>query len=188
MPTSLGDAREVGRLPGRDPACPHGSEQFHVSPVITRCTSALRRATVANVKGGFAANVSWRMKQCVCPAGRPGRVSARQPTYLFCFAKRRRREKATPEMAVRYADSPRPQHRKREASETRFAQTTDASLSVSGTGDAAPSTGIHCNGNGNGNGNFTSNGNGNGNRRCAGTQGELFLHNEEPPPKRRIHL
>ena len=113
---------------------------LHLS--VTRSTSALRSATVANVKGGFAANVSRRMKQCVCPAGRPGRVSARQPTYLFCFAKRRRREKATPEMAVRYADSPRPQYRKREASETRFAQTADASLSVSGTGDAAPSTGI----------------------------------------------
>src|SRR4051812_14957259 len=71
-------------------------------------------------------------------------------------SKRRRREKATPEMAVRYADSPRPQHRKREASETRCAQTADASLSVSGTGDAAPSTGIYCNGN--------------GNRRCAELQ------------------
>src|SRR4051812_6228194 len=81
-------------------------------------------------------------------------------------SKRRRREKATPEMAVRYADSPRPQHRKREASETRCAQTTDASLSVSGTGDAAPSTGIYCNGNGNGNVK------GNRNGRCAERQGQ----------------
>jgi hypothetical protein len=33
-------------------------------PSATRSKSALRSATVANVKGGFAANVSWRMKQC----------------------------------------------------------------------------------------------------------------------------
>ena len=66
-------------------------------------------------------------------------------------------------MAVRYADCPRRWHRNREASETRFAQTADASLSDFGTSDVAPSTGIHCNGNGN----FTSNGNCNGNGRCA---------------------
>ena len=108
------------------------------------------------------------MKQCDCPAGRPGRVSARQPTYLFCFAKRRRREKATPEMAVRCADSPRRWHRNREASETRYAQTADASLSDFGTSDVAPSTGIHCNGNGNGNGNGRCAGKVNGNGRCAG--------------------
>ena len=45
-------------------------------------------------------------------------------------------------MAVRCADCTRRQHLKREASETRFAQTADASLSVSGTGDASPSNGI----------------------------------------------
>src|SRR6476661_8253789 len=45
-------------------------------------------------------------------------------------------------MAVRFADCTRRQHLKREASETRFAQTADASLSVSGTGDASPSNGI----------------------------------------------
>ena len=43
--------------------------------------------------------ICWRVKQEVCPAGRASRVSARRPTYLFCFAKRRRREKATPMMA-----------------------------------------------------------------------------------------
>src|SRR3954462_3288387 len=57
-------------------------------------------------------------------------------------SKRSRQEKATPTMAVRASpDSPRRQHRKRGASETRCAQTADASLSVSGTGDAAPSNG-----------------------------------------------
>src|SRR6476620_6623321 len=71
------------------------------------------------------------------------RVSARQPTYFSCFAKRSRQEKATLRWrsALR-ADCTRRQHLKREASETRFAQTADASLSVSGTGDASPSNGI----------------------------------------------
>src|SRR6478752_2399535 len=45
-------------------------------------------------------------------------------------------------MAVRYADCTRRQHRNREASETRFAQTADASLSDFGTGDVSPSNGI----------------------------------------------
>ena len=65
-------------------------------------------------------------------------------------------------MAVRCADCTRRQHLKREASETRFAQTADASLSDFGTGDVSPSTGIHCNGNGH----FTSNGHGNCNCNC----------------------
>src|SRR6476619_2408605 len=71
------------------------------------------------------------------------RVSARQPTYFSCFAKRSRQEKATLRWrsALR-ADCTRRQHLKREASETRFAQTADASLSVSGAGDASPSNGI----------------------------------------------
>src|SRR6476469_10296307 len=71
------------------------------------------------------------------------RVSARQPTYFSCFAKRSRQEKATLRWrsALR-ADCTRRQHLKREASETRFAQTADASLSFSGTGDASPSNGI----------------------------------------------
>ena len=136
-------------------------------PSTTRSKSALRSATVANVKGGFAAAVSWRMKQCVCPAGRPSRGPARQPGHFSCFAKRSNQEKATPEMAPRYAGSPRRWHRNREASETRCAQTADASLSDFGTSDVAPSTGIHCNGNGNCNGNC------NGNGRCAECQGQL---------------
>ena len=51
-------------------------------------------------------------------------------------------------MAVRYADCTRRQHRNREASETRCAQTADASLSDFGTGDVSPSNGFHCTGNG----------------------------------------
>ena len=45
-------------------------------------------------------------------------------------------------MAVRCADCTRRQHRNREASETRFAQTADASFSDFGTGDVSPSNGI----------------------------------------------
>jgi len=68
-------------------------------------------------------------------------------------------------MAVRYADCTRRQHRNREASETRYAQTADASLSDFGTGDVSPSNGFHCNGNGNG--------------RCAGNcaEGTVGLSN-----------
>src|SRR3954469_16425942 len=71
--------------------------------------------------------------QAGCPSRRPGHFS--------CFAKRSNQEKATPTMAPRYAGCTRRQYRKREASETRFAQTADASLSVSGTGDVSPSNG-----------------------------------------------
>ena len=44
-------------------------------------------------------------------------------------------------MAVRYADCTRRWHRNREASETRCAQTADASFSDFGTSDVSPSTG-----------------------------------------------
>ena len=83
------------------------------------------------------------MRHCMLTAVGTSRVSARQPTYFSCFAKRSRQEKATLRWrsALR-ADCTRRQHLKREASETRFAQTADASLSVSGTGDASPSNGI----------------------------------------------
>ena len=62
-------------------------------------------------------------------------------------------------MAVRCADCTRRQHRNREASETRFAQTADASFSDFGTGDVSPSNGFHCNCN--------CSCNGNGNCHCA---------------------
>src|SRR5436189_5959881 len=75
-----------------------------------------------------------------CRTTRPGLGPAADLPLLL--RKRRRREKATPEMAVRYADCPRRWHRNREASETRCAQTADASLSDFGTSDVAPSTGI----------------------------------------------
>ena len=139
---SLGEAREVGRLPGRDPACPHDSEGCHASPVQHAQQERLALCNRCTGKTGFAANVCWRMKQCVCPAGRPSRGPARQPGHFSCFAKRSNQEKATPEMAPRYAGFPRRWHRNREASETRCAQTADASLSDFGTSDVAPSTGI----------------------------------------------
>ena len=70
-------------------------------------------------------------------------------------------------MAPRYTGCTRRWHRNREASETRFAQTADASLSDFGTSDVAPSTGIHVKSNGNVKSKGSGNGNGNGNCRCA---------------------
>src|SRR4051812_19899645 len=100
-------------------------------------------------------------------------------------------------MAVRCADCTRRQHRNREASETRCAQTADASLSDFGTGDVSPSNGFHCNCNCNCNRNrdCNCNCNCNCNCRCAGLHatatvaarvlgGEMFLRNEERMPKR----
>jgi len=74
-------------------------------------------------------------------------------------------------MAVRCADCTRRQHRNREASETRYAQTADASLSDFGTGDVSPSNGFHCNGNRNRNGKGNGNGNGNGNGAASAPPG-----------------
>ena len=87
-------------------------------------------------------------------------------------------------MSPRCAGSPRRRHRNREASETRYAQTADASLSDFGTGDVAPYTGTHVKGRDKFKSNFKCNGNGNGMRhirvtlryaRWAGTQGERVL-------------
>src|SRR3954463_13047577 len=70
-------------------------------------------------------------------------------------------------MAVRYADCTRRQGLKREASETRCAQTADASLSVSVPGDASPSNGDSLQKPFKSNFNF--------NLRCAGRQRQLQL-------------
>jgi hypothetical protein len=68
------------------------------------------------------------MKPAGSPAGRASRVSARRPTYLFCFAKRRRREKATPMMAVRASHGLHTSLAPETGSVgTRCAQTADAS-------------------------------------------------------------
>ena len=108
-------------------------------------------------------------------------------------------------MAVRYADCTRRQHRNREASETRCAQTADASLSDFGTGDVSPSNGISLQrplhkqrqrqpqrslrGTSKATATATvATRNVNGNGRCADTQGELFLHREERAPKWHIEL
>ena len=70
-------------------------------PSSVRCNGALRFAALqSHVKGGFAAVSRWRVKQYLCPAGRPSRESARQPSHFSCFAKRSNQEKATPMMAV----------------------------------------------------------------------------------------
>jgi hypothetical protein len=71
-------------------------------------------------------------------------------------------------MPPRCAGCPRRWHRNREASETRFAQTADASLSDFGASDVAPSTGIHVKGSVKSNCKSNYKSNGNGNCRCAG--------------------
>ena len=78
-------------------------------------------------------------------------------------------------MAPRCAGSPRRWHRNREASETRCAQTADASLSDFGTSDVAPSTGIHCNGNRNRNCNGRCAGKGNCSARMKPLSGRRLL-------------
>ena len=80
-------------------------------------------------------------------------------------------------MAVRCADCTRRWCRNREASETRFAQTADASLSDFGTSDVSPSTGAHVKSNGNGNGN--------GNCRYAERQRrrQRSLRGQRQPPR-----
>jgi hypothetical protein len=69
-------------------------------------------------------------------------------------------------MPPRCAGCPRRWHRNREASETRFAQTADASLSDFGTSDVAPSTGIHVKSRVKSRVKSHGNGNGNRNRNC----------------------
>ena len=184
MPHFFGEAKKRVGCRAEHPATPHGSEASMFYPPADAASAPCAVARSRNLQPSPTAEAAsrryagWRVKRYVCPAGRPSRVSARQPTYFSCFAKRSRQEKATPEMPPRCAGCPRRWHRNREASETRFAQTADASLSDFGTSDVASSTGIHCNSHcqGNGNGHFKSNGhcNGNGNRnrnrncRCAG--------------------
>ena len=174
MPHFFGEAKKRVGCRAEHPATPHGSETATFHPSADAASAPCAVASSRNVQPSQTAKAAsrryacWRMKQYVCPAGRPSRVSARQPTYFSCFAKRSRQEKATPMMAPRCAGCTRRQHRNREASETRFAQTADASLSDFGTGDVSPSTGIHCNGNGHCNGHGNRNRNRNRNCRCAG--------------------
>ena len=124
------------------------------------------------------------------------RVSARQPTYFSCVAKRNRQEKATLRWrsAARTAHAASTEIGKRPKLAALRQRTLLYPISVLAT--CRHLTGFHCNGKGhfksNGNGHFKSNGNGHGNcnrnGRCAGSQGDLFLRNGERVPKRRNHL
>ena len=100
MPHFFGEAKKRVGCRAEHPATPHGSASAAPFPSGRLSNGALRCATVANVKSGFAARPCWRMKQYLCPAGRPSRVSARQPSHFSCVAKRSNQEKATPMMAV----------------------------------------------------------------------------------------
>ena len=114
------------------------------------------------------------------------RVSARQPTYFSCVAKRSRQEKAT----LRWRSATRTAH----AASTEIGKRPKLAAlrqrtllyPISALATCRHLTGFHCNGNFknncNCNCNCNCNGNGNGNGRCAGIQGELFLHNGECAP------
>ena len=67
--------------------------------------------------------------------------SSRRPTRFFAPPKKWGKKGGPYDGGPRCADCTRRQELKREASETRFAQTADASLSVSVPGDASPSNG-----------------------------------------------
>ena len=91
------------------------------------------------------------------------RVSARQPTYFSCVAKRSRQEKATLRWrsATRTAHAASTEIGKRPKLATLRQRTLLYPISVLAT--CRHLTGFHCNGNGNGNGHGNGNGNGNGN-------------------------
>src|ERR1700712_4090604 len=103
------------------------------------------------------------MRRGVCTAVGSSRVFVPAADPLFCSAKKvgQKRRPLRWRSALR-TDCTRRQELKREASETRCAQTADASLSVSVPGDASPSNGdsrqrllqkqlqSRCAGNGNG--------------------------------------
>src|SRR5438093_2994084 len=82
------------------------------------------------------------MKRGVCTAVGSSRVFVPAADPLFCSAKKvgQKRRPLRWRSALR-TDCTRRQGLKREASETRCAQTADASLSVSVPGDASPSNG-----------------------------------------------
>ena len=109
MPTSLGEAREVGRLPGRDPATPHGSEASTFHPSAPRSMSALRCATAGQRQRQLRGwpGLADEAMQLVLPGDLAG-CPSRQPGHFSCLAKRSNQEKATPEMAVRLRGLPTP--------------------------------------------------------------------------------
>ena len=149
MPTSFGEAKEVGRLPGRDPACPHGSEcaSLHLPGLLGMGAllsdvvqpSQRQRQRQRRLRGcSFPADEATRLS---CRTTRPGvRPGGRVTSFASPkeVTKKRRPRRWRP--ALR-SGCPRRWHRNREASETRCAQTADASLSDFGTSDVAPSTG-----------------------------------------------
>ena len=95
MVTSLGEAREVTRLPGRTPAWSSGRTYalLHPPADVSR-EAAFDVGNGCTTQGALAAR-GRRVKRCGFTAVGTSRVSARQPTYFSCFAKRSRQEKAT---------------------------------------------------------------------------------------------
>ena len=91
---------------------------------------------------GAIAESAGRKRRGRCTAVGSSRVFGPAADPLFCSAKKvgQKRRPLRRRSALR-TDCTRRQELKREASETRFAQTADASLSVSAPGDASPSNG-----------------------------------------------
>src|SRR3954471_21051859 len=67
-------SKKAGRPPGRTPGLHPWQGSFRGLPACTRCTDALRRATVANVKGGFATErlLADEAMRLSCRTTRPG--------------------------------------------------------------------------------------------------------------------
>jgi hypothetical protein len=133
LPTSLGDAREVGRPPGRAPACPSGRAPSGFHPPRRRGNLALRFATEKQRRrqlrsARLLADDAMRPVLSDDQAGsRPGgRVtSLASPREV---TKRSNQEKATPMMAVRAAHGLHTSLAPKSGSVgTRCAQTADAS-------------------------------------------------------------
>jgi hypothetical protein len=122
LPTLLGEARKVGRPPGRAPACPSGRAHSLASPAsrAAQCGTCVSRSPIAGRR-------SQRQRRL-----RDGRLTGRtrRPRYrgespgirpggrpAFLLRQKSGAKKATPMTAPRYAGFPRRWHRNREASE-----------------------------------------------------------------------
>ena len=143
MVTSLGEAREVTRLPGRLPAWSSGRTSVLLHPPAGLGREAAFDVALQRCKTqGAIATGAWRMKRDSLTAVGSSRVFVPAADPLFCSAKKvGQKRRPLRRRSVLRTDCTRRQGLKREASETRFAQTADASLSVSVPGDASPSNG-----------------------------------------------
>ena len=115
----LATTREVGRLPGRDPAWSSGRTACLLHPPTERsCEAALRCATFARRKARLLRLLSGETVRLHCRGDKPGLGPAAD--RLLLLRQKKSARKGDPTMAVRCADCTRRQRLKREASETRW--------------------------------------------------------------------